>query len=145
MTRLTHKKKTSVFTVFRMVKKIEGKSLRRSRKPLLSGAMILKRLERSTHLLNDLNNYGNRIIIFTDEKTFIVDQVFNNRMTGRNVWELYLRTELHANICRLQRSFEDESAPMDQEDYWEIRLRLPTGRSAGTHGKDCAGLVGRQH
>ena len=30
------------------------------------------------------------------------------------------------------------------QDYQEIRLRLPTGRSADTHGKDCAGLVGHE-
>ena len=35
-----------------MMKKMKEKSLRRSRKPLLSVEMVQKRLERSTRLLN---------------------------------------------------------------------------------------------
>ena len=77
MTRLAQKKKISVSTVSRVVKSIGGKSLRCSKKPLLSAAMIQKRLERSTGLLNDLKSHGNRILIFSDEKTFTVDSVFN--------------------------------------------------------------------
>ena len=30
---------------------------------------------------------------------------------------------------------------MCQEGHKEIRLRLPTGRTAGTQGKDCAELI----
>lgn len=48
MTRLAQKKKISVSTVSRVVKTMGGKSLRRFKKPLLSAAMIQKRLERST-------------------------------------------------------------------------------------------------
>ena len=44
---------------------------------LLSAAMVHKRLERSTSLLNDLKNHGNRILIFSDKKTFTV--VFNKQ------------------------------------------------------------------
>ena len=79
MTRLAQKKKISVSTVSRVVKKMGGKSLRRSRKPLLSAAMVQKRLERSTLLLNDLKDHGNRVLIFSDEKTFTVDPVFNKQ------------------------------------------------------------------
>ena len=39
------------------------KSLRFSSKSLLKAAMVQKRLERSTRLLNDLTNRGNQILI----------------------------------------------------------------------------------
>ena len=35
------------------------------------------RLERSTHLLNDLKNHGNWILISSNKKTFIIDPVFS--------------------------------------------------------------------
>ena len=38
---------------------------------------VQKRLERSTCLLNSRKNYWNRTLIFFNEKTFIVDSVFN--------------------------------------------------------------------
>ena len=79
MTRLAQKMKISVSTVSTVVKSMRRKSLRRSKKPLLSAAMIHKRLERSTRLLNDLKSHGNRILIFSDEKTFTVDPVFNRQ------------------------------------------------------------------
>ena len=41
--------------------------------------MIQKRLERSTHLLNNIKNHGNQILVFSDEKTFTVDPVFNKQ------------------------------------------------------------------
>ena len=47
MTRLVQNKKISVSTVSGVVKSMGGKSLRRFKKPLLSAAMIQKRLERS--------------------------------------------------------------------------------------------------
>ena len=56
------------------------KSLSRSRNPLLSAAMVQNRLERSTRLLNYLKNYGNWILVFFYEKTFIVDHVFNKQI-----------------------------------------------------------------
>ena len=53
--------------------------LKHSRNLLLSAAMVLTRLEKSTRLLNDLKNHGNQIFIFSDEKTFTVDLVFNKQ------------------------------------------------------------------
>ena len=44
--------------------KDERKKFETFSKPLLSAAVILKRLERSTSLLNDLRNHGNRILFF---------------------------------------------------------------------------------
>ena len=52
---------------------------------------------------------------------------------------------LQINLCRIQRSFGDESSSMDQEDPLDIRFYFPTGRSTGTHDKDCARLVKRLH
>ena len=41
--------------------------------------MKQKRLERGKRLLNDLKNHGNRIVVFSDEKTFTVDPVVNKQ------------------------------------------------------------------
>ena len=128
---MTQKKKTSVSTVSSIVKKIDWKNLRRSRKPLLSAVMVRKRLGKSTRLLNDLKNHGNRILIFSDEKTFTSDLVFNKQsdrvyrlgMTQphQDAWNCSIEweedasslvwTELHDHLCSLQRSFGDESFP----------------------------------
>ena len=77
MTRLARKKKISV-SIVRWAVKIEGgKSF--IKKPLLTAAMKQKRLDRGNRLLNDLKNHGNRIVIFSDEKTFTVDTVVNKQ------------------------------------------------------------------
>ena len=91
ITKLTQKKRISVSTVSRMVKKMSGKILPRSRKPLLSAAMAQKRLERSTRLLNDLKNHGNQILIFSDDKTFTIASVFN-KQTDRRLGIISLNT-----------------------------------------------------
>ena len=77
MTRLTQMNNISVSTVSRMVEKMEVKYLRRSRKPLLSAAWVQNCLEGGTRLLNDLKNHLKRILIFSDEKNFTLDPVFN--------------------------------------------------------------------
>ena len=79
MIRLAQKKKVSVFTMFRMVTKMGGKSLRLSRKLSLSAVMVQKPLEKSPPFLNDTKNHGNRILICSDEKNFTVDLVFNKQ------------------------------------------------------------------
>ena len=80
MTRLAQIKKVSIFTATRMIKKMWEKSLTRSKKSLLSAATVQKRLERRPRLLNDLEIHGNWILIFSDEKTFSVDPVFNKQI-----------------------------------------------------------------
>ena len=67
MTRLARKRKISLSTVKRAVKIEEGKSLKRVKKPMLAAAMKQKRLERGNRL-NDLNNHGNRIVFFSDDR-----------------------------------------------------------------------------
>lgn len=79
MTQLAKKKRISVSTVSRAVKHEGGKSLKMMRKPLLTSAMKQKRLERAKRLRNDMKNCGNRIVIFSDEKTFTVDPVVNKQ------------------------------------------------------------------
>ena len=68
LTTLEQKKKISISTVSRLFKKMSGRSLGRSRKLLLNAAIVQKRLEKTTHLLNDLTNPGNRINIFPVRK-----------------------------------------------------------------------------
>ena len=72
-------KMISVSTVSRAIKNGGGKSLRLLKKPFLNRLMIQKRLERSTRFLNDMENHGNRILVFSDEKRFTVDSVFNKQ------------------------------------------------------------------
>ena len=53
--------------------------------------MKQKRLERGNRLHNDQKNHGNRIVIFSDEKTFTVDPVVNKQNDrivsfGQNIW-----------------------------------------------------------
>ena len=84
MTRLIQKKKFSVSTVSRMVKKMEQKSVIRSRKLMLSAANVQKSREKSTSLLNDLKIHWNQILILSDEKTFPVAPVFN-KLNNRGV------------------------------------------------------------
>ena len=73
------KKKISVATVSRAVKSEGGKSLMRLKRPLLTSTMAKKRQERCTRIFNDLKSHGNRVIIFSDEKTFTVDPVINKQ------------------------------------------------------------------
>ena len=54
-------------------------------------------------------------------------------------------TGLQVNICHLEESFADESFSMSQEDNWESRLRLTTGRAQAHTQQNGVGLVGRQH
>ena len=46
---------------------------------LLSAAIVQKRLEGSIGLLNDLKNRENRLLIFSYQKFFTVDPVFNKQ------------------------------------------------------------------
>ena len=41
--------------------------------------MVHKRHERCTRLLNDMKSHDNRVLIFSDEKTFTVDPVINKQ------------------------------------------------------------------
>ena len=58
----------------------EEKNLRHSRKLPLRAAMVQKRQNRSTRLLNDLRNRGNRILSFSKEKTLTDNPIFNKQI-----------------------------------------------------------------
>ena len=73
------KKKISVATVSRAVKSEGGKSLKLLKRPLLTSTMVKKRQKICTRRINDLKSHGNRVIIFSDEKTFTVDPVINKQ------------------------------------------------------------------
>ena len=64
-------------TVCRYVNNAGFKSYKRRRRPLLTSKMKAKRLERCKLVLNLLKKGGNPIIVFSDEKTFVVDQKQN--------------------------------------------------------------------
>ena len=99
--------------------KDDRKSLRRSKKSLLSAAMVQKHLKRSTLLLNDLKNHGNRIVNFSDKKTFTVDRLFNKQndrgVTLRNnasEHRMVSTTKQPASEIRLwSRSIDGENMP----------------------------------
>ena len=73
------KKKVSVTSVYRAVKKAGGKTLRHVERPLLTQRQREVQLERCKVLLNSLKHNGGRIVIFSDEKTFTVDPVINKQ------------------------------------------------------------------
>ena len=79
MTEIAKKKKTLVSTVSRAVKSEGGKSLRRLKRPFLTTAMVHRRLELCTRLLDDMKNQDDRVLIFSDEKTFTVDPVISKQ------------------------------------------------------------------
>lgn len=79
MSELAKKKRVSVATISRAVKKEGGKSLRCVQRPLLTERMREQRLLRCRRLLNDLKSHSNRLIIFSDEKVFTVDPVLNKQ------------------------------------------------------------------
>ena len=157
-----HRKK-SVSIMSRVIKMI-GKNMRRSRKLQPSAAMVQKRLERSTRLLNGVKNHGNRNLIFYDEKTFNLDPDFskqNDKVVafGNDASE-YCRVSTTKSSASITTWFErgyrltfvaykqlwnKKKYSMGQEYHLQIWLRLPKEQSGGTHGKDCGGLVGRQH
>lgn len=66
-------------TVSKAVKKAGGRSMRRIERPLLTQRLQELRLERSKRLLNNLKHNGDRVIFFSDEKTFTVDPVYNKQ------------------------------------------------------------------
>ena len=110
------KKKIFVPTVSRVVKNEGGKSLRHVKRLLLYQVTQQKRHERCGRL-SDLKHHGNRIIIFSDEKTFTVDPVINkqnDRVVGfdKSIFDVrcvsitkypplqsYLRTYLMCVVC----------------------------------------------
>ena len=74
ITRLVQKKKISLSTMSTMIKKLGEKSVRCSRKPLLSAAMVQKCFfAKWPEKLPESNSN------FSHEKTFIVDSVFNKQ------------------------------------------------------------------
>ena len=79
MSELAKKKKISKLTISRADRSQSGKSLKRLKKPLLTNGMIFKQKTRCKKLLNDIKSCGNRIIFFSDEKTFTVDPVINKQ------------------------------------------------------------------
>ena len=69
-------------------------------KPLLSTAMLQKHRERCRHLLNDFKSHGNRIIIFSDEKTFTEYPVVNKQNErvvsfGKDISKVHISTTKH--------------------------------------------------
>ncbi|CAB4068553.1 unnamed protein product [Lepeophtheirus salmonis] len=76
---MARKMGTSRSTVSRAMKRAEGKSVRRTERPLLTERQREVRLGRAKKILNDIKSSSGRIIIFSDEKTFTVDPVFNRQ------------------------------------------------------------------
>ena len=64
---------------------------------------------------------------------------------GEKMLPVWFERGYRLTHCRLRRSFGDESSCIGSRRSLNNTLRLPTWRSACTHGKYCAGLVGRQY
>ena len=79
MTEFAKGKKISVTTVLWAIKSEGGKSLKHRITPLLTTAMVHKRHEWYTRLLNDKKVMANGSSFFSDEKTFTTDPVINKQ------------------------------------------------------------------
>ena len=79
MTKLAQRKKISVSTVSRTVKKLGVRILKHLKKALLVDLIIPKCLERNTHLLDNFKFHGNWSLIFSVEKIFTLNPVFNKK------------------------------------------------------------------
>jgi len=67
-------------TASKRIKQLGGKSLRRIQRPLLSQKQRDSRLERAQKLVKERRRHNPvKIIVFSDEKTFTVDPVFNRQ------------------------------------------------------------------
>ena len=66
-------------TLRRMAGQIGAHSRIRIRKPLLTPKMRQRRVELSQKMLNSVKSYGKRIIFFSDEKNFNVQEAYNRR------------------------------------------------------------------
>ena len=96
--------------------KDERKSLRRTKKPQKSAAIFQKHLERSTSLLNNLQNHEKRILIFLLRKLSLVLLSSINRMIG----PLSLRL-ISMDIAECQQ-------PITQPSSWCLASYHRTGR-----------------
>ncbi|XP_040563657.1 uncharacterized protein [Lepeophtheirus salmonis] len=89
MTKVAEDMNVHKATISRAVKEVGGRSLRMIERPLLSQLQRDKRLKRCKVMLNDIKHApASRIIIFSDEKNFTVDPVFNrssDRVVAFNV------------------------------------------------------------
>lgn len=79
MSELAKKKGVDRRTVANAVKAAGGRSRKFDEKPLLTQRQQEVRLQRCELILNDLKHHGNRVIFFSDEKTFTVDPVINKQ------------------------------------------------------------------
>ena len=106
MSELAKKKKISKSTFSRAVWSQSGKRLK---KPLLTNGMIFKRKTQCKKLLNDIKSCGNRIIFFSDEKTFTVDPVINKQNDKVWFWDFLLFSKFGHFHCRIfqKNSFHD--------------------------------------
>ncbi len=66
-------------TVSNAINAAGGKSKKYEERPLLTKHHQELRVERGQCILNDLKHHGNRVIFFSDEKTFTVDPVINKQ------------------------------------------------------------------
>ncbi len=78
MAEFARKKAIARSTVSNAIRAAGGKSQRYEEKPFLNQHQQV-RLEHCRWILNDLKHHGNRILFFSDEKTFTVDPVINKQ------------------------------------------------------------------
>eukprot|EP00096_Caligus_rogercresseyi_P012791 TRINITY_DN5471_c1_g1_i1.p1 TRINITY_DN5471_c1_g1~~TRINITY_DN5471_c1_g1_i1.p1 ORF type:complete len:230 (+),score=51.50 TRINITY_DN5471_c1_g1_i1:315-1004(+) len=79
MSELAKKKSVDPSTVSKAVKAAGGRSLRKVERPLLTQRHRDLRLDRCRRILSDLKHNGDRVVFFSDEKTFTVDPVYNKQ------------------------------------------------------------------
>ena len=65
-------------TIFLAIKDLRLKSNTRSKRHLLIDALKAHRLEKGNALLSWLKSHAGKVVIFSDEYVFSVDQVYNS-------------------------------------------------------------------
>ncbi|QQP48865.1 Uncharacterized protein FKW44_009318 [Caligus rogercresseyi] len=145
MSELAKKKSVDPSTVSKAVKAAGGRSLRKVERPLLTQRHRDLRLDRCRRILSDLKHNGDRVVFFSDEKTFTVDPVYNKQndrvicfgnvsnvirsvsktkhpasvMMGQDAADL-VPDRVQAHGRRLLGAFEDQGTPIGLQDNQEV-------------------------
>ena len=126
MTAFVKKNKVSQSTVSRAIKEMGGNCFRRVKIPLLTDCLREKRRVRCRRLLNDLKSHGNRILIFSDEKSTFT--VFNQSSPVFNKQNDHVMSILEVLLVFEPVCDSVDCHPADIEQLYYVGLAVPRVR-----------------
>ncbi|QQP40967.1 Putative transposable element [Caligus rogercresseyi] len=142
MSELAKKKSVDPSTVSKAVKAAGGRSLRKVERPLLTQRHRDLRLDRCRRILSDLKHNGDRVVFFSDEKTFTVDPVYNKQNDRvicfgnvSNVIRSVSKTKHPASVSKITKKsgkssyvFQQDGAPAHTckavQDWMETNMKF---------------------